>query len=80
MGEMGAGPIFGKMMNFLDDMPSWKRQRATMTTAFSTKQLNEMIIGLDQVLVKLVDSIRKLEKQPIELKVLGSKAWVSYFY
>ena len=78
MGEMGAGPIFGKMMNFLDDMPSWKRQRTTMTAAFSTKQLNEILTGLDQVLIKLVESIRKLQKQPIELKVLGSKVRVNF--
>ena len=75
---MGAG-VFGDMLNFLDDMPKWKRQRATLSAAFSTKQLNAMIPTIDSVLDTLVASLRSLDKTPISLRMLGSKYAVDAF-
>ena len=73
VGEIGAGPIFGHTMDIIDDMKSWKRQRSTLTAGFSTKQLNEMIPVFDSVLKSFVDSLRKLNQEPIDCKVVGSK-------
>merc|ERR1711892_330803 len=79
MGEIGAGPIFGYTMDLLDDMKSWKRQRSTLTAGFSTKQLNEMIPVFDGVLTSFVDALRKLDQEPIDCKVVGSKFAVDAF-
>ena len=75
---MGAG-VFGDMLNFLDDMPKWKRQRATLSAAFSTKQLNNMIPMIDNVLDTLISSLRAMDKTPISLRLLGSKYAVDAF-
>merc|ERR1711935_826954 len=79
MGEIGAGPIFGYTMDLLDDMKSWKRQRSTLTAGFSTKQLNEMIPVFDGVLTSFIEALRKLNQEPIDCKVVGSKFAVDAF-
>ena len=60
-GSVGAGPIFGHTLDVLSDMPRWKRLRSTLAVGFSTRQLNEMVVAINNsigefsVLVILAD-------------------------
>ena len=55
-GSIGAGPIFGHTLNVLSDMPRWKRLRSTLAVGFSTRQLNEMVIAIEQSIGKYQNS------------------------
>ena len=46
-GSIGAGPIFGHTLDVLLDMPRWKRLRSTLAVGFSTRQLNEMMLAIN---------------------------------
>ena len=46
-GTMGRGPIFGRTIDIIADMPSWKRIRSTLSPGFSTKQLNQMLHAIE---------------------------------
>ena len=46
-GSVGAGPIFGHTLDAISDMPRWKRLRSTLAVGFSTRQLNEMVVAIN---------------------------------
>ena len=56
-GTMGRGPIFGRTIDIISDIPAWKRIRSTLSPGFSTKQLNQMLhaieatIGTDNLMI-----------------------------
>ena len=52
-GSMGAGPIFGHTLDVISDMPRWKRLRSTLAVGFSTRQLNEMVVAINNSIGKV---------------------------
>ena len=52
-GSVGAGPIFGHTLDALSDMPRWKRLRSTLAVGFSTRQLNEMVVAINNSIGKV---------------------------
>ena len=55
MGSVGNGPIFGQTLEVLSDMPRWKRLRSTLSVGFSTTQLNEMVVAINNSIGKISD-------------------------
>ena len=53
-GSTGAGPIFGHPLNLISDMPRWKRLRSTLAVGFSTRQLNEMVMAINDSIGKVL--------------------------
>ncbi len=52
-GSIGRGPIFGHTLEAMSDMPRWKRLRSTLTVGFSTRQLNEMVVAINNSMGKV---------------------------
>ena len=58
-GSVGAGPIFGHTLDVLSDMPRWKRLRSTLAVGFSTRQLNEMVVAINNSIGMIKSAIVK---------------------
>ena len=55
------------------------QKRSTLTAGFSTKQLNEMIPVFDDVLDRFIKSLKNLNQEPVDMKLVGSKFAVDAF-
>lgn len=53
-GTFGRGPIFGRTLDVISDIPSWKRLRSTLSPGFSTKQLNQMLHAIEATIGTLL--------------------------
>ena len=65
-GSVGAGPIFGHTLDAISDMPRWKRLRSTLAVGFSTRQLNEMVVAINNSIGEVKNRI-----PTVKLKIPG---------
>lgn len=78
-GSVGAGPIFGHTLDVLSDMPRWKRLRSTLAVGFSTRQLNEMVVAINNSIENFTRKVGSLNGEAIEAKLLASNFAVDAF-
>jgi len=70
-GTFGRGPIFGRTLDIISDIPSWKRLRSTLSPGFSTKQLNQMLHAIEATIDNFVAKIEKLNGNEIDVKMVA---------